>query len=174
MSHLLLALTTATTTKAKSSSSSSSYSFLIIIVLFAGAYFLFIRPRQKRARATQSSSSTLAVGDEVISAGGILGVVVGILGDEIEVEVAPGMRLTFWRRAVNLRTSVRGAPQSQGAGDGVGSDLGDQAVGDHDFSEAHSGDADPGPADETGTLDPSHAEHEPDDPTRHGGAGGGA
>lgn len=102
-------LAKAATTK-KASGSPASLIFIVLIVV--AVYFLFLRPRSRRAKQQQQSSGTLSVGDEVISAGGILGRVTNIVGDEIEVEVAPGTTLTFWRRAINLRSAVRGAPQS--------------------------------------------------------------
>lgn len=116
MSHplfsALLAATTSTTTHASSKSgSSSSYIFFVIILVFVGVYFLVLRPRQRRVAQQQTGNTTLDVGDEVISAGGILGTVVAIAGDEVVVEVAPGQTMTFWRRAINLRSAVRGAPQ---------------------------------------------------------------
>jgi preprotein translocase subunit YajC len=97
---------------AKKSSSSSPVTLIIIVVLFVAVYFFFLRPRSKRMRSQQQTVSNLSVGDEVISAGGILGTITAIAGDEISVEVAPGYTLTFWRRAINLRTAVKGAPQS--------------------------------------------------------------
>lgn len=113
--HLILLTTllaasskTSSTTKA-AGAGGSSFFFLILLALVV-VYFFVLRPRQRRARQQQGSRGNLQVGDEVISAGGILGRIVAIEGDEIVVEVAPGMNMTFWRRAVNLRTSVSGAP----------------------------------------------------------------
>jgi preprotein translocase subunit YajC len=106
----------ATTTK---SSSSSSGLFLILLIAFAALYFLVLRPRSRKMRTQGANKADLAVGDEVISAGGILGTVTAVAGDEIVVEVAPGTSLTFWRRAINLRTAVAGAPQSGAVADEV-------------------------------------------------------
>jgi preprotein translocase subunit YajC len=110
----LFALLDTTTTTAKTKSSASSSVFLIVLILLVAVYFLVLRPRQRRARggAPGGKGKALEVGDEVISAGGILGRITAITGDEIDVEVAPGTTLTFWRRAVNLRSAVAGAPQS--------------------------------------------------------------
>ncbi len=131
--HLLTALavlSTAATTKKPAAGGSSAFIFLILIVV--AVYFFFLRPRSRRARQQQQSKSNLQVGDEVISAGGILGRITGISGDEIEVEVAPGTTLTFWRRAVSLRSSVAGAPQpvadaSPGPGHGIDDRYDDEA-----------------------------------------------
>jgi preprotein translocase subunit YajC len=100
--HTLLAAT-ATTTAKKKSGSSSTITFLIILVLFFGVYMLFIRPRQQRMKQAQQQARTLSVGDTVVSAGGIQGTVVALDTDVAEVEVAPGIVLTFTRRAINPR-----------------------------------------------------------------------
>ena len=126
----LLVLSTTATTKKPAGGSSPAFIFLILIVV--AVYFFFLRPRSRRARQQQQSKSNLQVGDEVVSAGGILGRITGISGDEIEVEVAPGTILTFWRRAVSLRSSVAGAPQpaadaSPGPGHGIDDRYDDEA-----------------------------------------------
>lgn len=120
MHHLFLTATLiAANSNSKTTSSSGSYfPLLVIIALFAVVYFFFLRPRSQRMRQQQQATNTLKVGDEVVSAGGILGRVTAIAGDEVVVEVAPGMTLTFWRRAVNLRSAVKGAPQSSAFADG--------------------------------------------------------
>jgi preprotein translocase subunit YajC len=92
------------TSSHSSSSSSSSLSFLVIILLIVAVYFFFLRPRQQRAKAQAAKGKTLGMGDEVMSVGGIYGRVVGLSDDEsVDVEVAPGIVLTFLRRAVNQR-----------------------------------------------------------------------
>ncbi|MCL2395520.1 MAG: preprotein translocase subunit YajC, partial [Acidimicrobiaceae bacterium] len=91
-------------TNSKSSSSSSSgLSFLVIIVLLVAVYFLFLRPRQQRAKAQAAKGKTFGIGDEVMSVGGIFGRVVGLGDESVDVEVAPGIVMTFLRRAVNPR-----------------------------------------------------------------------
>jgi preprotein translocase subunit YajC len=114
MHHLLtlLAQTTPTTKAGKSKSSSSSYlPLLVIIIIFAAVWILFIRPRQQRARQQQSASRQISVGDRVMSAGGIYGTVVAIDSDVVEVEVSPGVVMTFVRRAISPRPG--GPPPGQ-------------------------------------------------------------
>jgi len=109
--HALVAASDTTTTVAKKSSSSSSpWSFVIILALFAGVYFLFLRPRTQRMRQQQRAVSQLEVGDEVQTAGGILGIIVAIDGDEIEVQVAPDVVMTFVRRSVGRRPDAASVP----------------------------------------------------------------
>jgi preprotein translocase subunit YajC len=109
---ILAAATTTTTTGSKKSGSSSEI-FLVILVLAVGGYFFFLRPRQQRARAQRGGTGkALAVGDEVVTIGGILGVVSAVDGDAITVEVAPDTHMSFLRRAVNPRAAIPGAPVS--------------------------------------------------------------
>ena len=108
---ILLAQGTTSTTVAASAKSSGSYlPLLVIIAIFAVVYFLFIRPRQQRLRQQQAESRQVGLGDEVMTAGGILGRVVAVDGDEIGVEVAPGVVMTFLRRAVSRRPGQPAPP----------------------------------------------------------------
>jgi preprotein translocase subunit YajC len=101
--HFIAATTTATTTSgSKKSKSSSEWPLLILIVLFAGGYLLFIRPRQQRMKQQQQAARQLAVGDPVVTAGGIHGKIVGLDANVAEVEVAPGVVLTVLTRSVSL------------------------------------------------------------------------
>jgi preprotein translocase subunit YajC len=110
--HAILAQATSPTTTAKSKSGGSSeLSLVFIVFIFVGAYFFFIRPRQQRMRRQQVTAKQLAVGDLVISAGGIHGKIVSLDDDVAEVEVAPNVVLTFLKRAINVHPEVARAPQ---------------------------------------------------------------
>ena len=52
--------------------------FLPMIVIFVAFYFLLIRPQQKRQKAHKALVSALSTGDEVVTAGGILGKVTAV------------------------------------------------------------------------------------------------
>jgi preprotein translocase subunit YajC len=108
--HILTTLLAATTTTAKSSKSSgsSSYTIIFLLVIVVAAYFLLIRPRQQRARQAQATARQIAIGDEVVSAGGIYGRVVSLDTDSAEVEVAPGVVMRFLRRAISIPPAPRG------------------------------------------------------------------
>jgi preprotein translocase subunit YajC len=115
--HLIILAADTTTTAAKKSSSSSTLPFIFIIVIFAAVYLLFIRPRQQRMRQQQTQARELAIGDPVVTAGGIQGRIVALDSDVAEVEVAPGVVLTMLRRAVNRRPDAPAGPQVQGPPD---------------------------------------------------------
>lgn len=72
--------------------------FVVIIAVF---YFLLIRPENKRKKSMQKMLSELIIGDEVTTAGGIIGKVVNIKDDEITVETgADKVRIRFLRSAI--------------------------------------------------------------------------
>jgi preprotein translocase subunit YajC len=77
---------------------------LLFPLIFLGLmWVLLVRPQQQRVRRQQELVASLAVGDEVITAGGILGRIVGLDEDEVHLEVAPGVVMRFVRIAVNAR-----------------------------------------------------------------------
>lgn len=62
--------------------------FLTIILMFVVLYFLMIRPQMKRQKEHRKMVSELAKGDEVITAGGLLGKVSRVTDNYIALEVA--------------------------------------------------------------------------------------
>ena len=91
------AVVAATSTK----SGSSSYTFLLLIVLvFAGFYFLMIRPQRRRQQAAQQKQRTLAPGAQVRTTAGMYGTVSEVDGDDVILEIAPGVDVRILRRAV--------------------------------------------------------------------------
>jgi preprotein translocase subunit YajC len=105
---------TSTTTHPSHKSSASSYTLIFIVLVFGAIYFLFIRPRQQRLRQQQTQAREIAIGDEVVSAGGIYGRVVAIDNDVAEVEVSPGVVMTFLRRSISARPTA--PPANPGPG----------------------------------------------------------
>jgi preprotein translocase subunit YajC len=97
---------TTTTTHSSGKSSASSYTLIFIVLIFGAVYFLFIRPRQQRLRQQQTQARELSIGDEVVSAGGIYGRVVAIDNEVAEVEVSPGVVMTFLRRSISARPTT--------------------------------------------------------------------
>lgn len=77
---------------------------LVFPLVFLGLmWFLLVRPQQQRVRRQQELVASLAVGDEVITAGGIIGRIVAVDDDEAHLEVSPGVVMRFLRLAVNAR-----------------------------------------------------------------------
>jgi len=77
-------------------------SFLPIVLMFVVLYFLMIRPQMKRQKEQKSMIDALAKGDEVITAGGLLGKVTKVSDAYITVEVAAGTEVVMQKSAVTL------------------------------------------------------------------------
>ncbi len=73
---------------------------LPLVLMFVVLYFVMIRPQMKKAKEHKAMVEALAKGDEVVSAGGMLGKV-SKLGDiYIGLEVANGVEVQIQRSAV--------------------------------------------------------------------------
>lgn len=70
------------------------------VILIAIMYFLMIRPQMKRAKEHKGMLDKLSKGDEVITSGGIAGVITDIGENFITVEVADNVRLRVQKAAV--------------------------------------------------------------------------
>ena len=75
---------------------------LPLILIFGVFYFLLIRPQQKKQREHRELLGKLKRGDRVLTAGGIIGQVTRVKEgvDEIEVEIAPNVRVNVLRQTI--------------------------------------------------------------------------
>jgi preprotein translocase subunit YajC len=83
--------------------------------MLGAMWFLLIRPQQQRARAQRALLSALAVGDEVLTVGGILGTITAIEGDRVTLSVSPTIELTFVRPAISQRVGPEPATEIEAA-----------------------------------------------------------
>ena len=74
--------------------------FLILIVVFGAAWLLFVMPARRRKMSHAAMQDSIAVGDEIITAGGLHGTVKAFEDDMVKVEIATGVVATLDRRAV--------------------------------------------------------------------------
>lgn len=75
---------------------------IIFLVGFGLIFYLFMwRPQAKRAKEHKELIGGLSKGDEVITAGGILGKVVNLNDDYVVLEVSEGTELTFQKSHVS-------------------------------------------------------------------------
>jgi preprotein translocase subunit YajC len=74
--------------------------FLPLVLMFVVMYFLMIRPQQKRAKEQKSMMDALAKGDEVVTAGGILGKVAKVNDSYITVEIANGTEVVVQKASI--------------------------------------------------------------------------
>ena len=71
-----------------------------IALLILGLYVLAIRPQRARARALAEVRAGLAVGTRVITTAGIHATVTAVEGDDVLLEIAPGVVVRFVSGAV--------------------------------------------------------------------------
>jgi preprotein translocase subunit YajC len=80
---------------------SSLMSFLPIVLMFIVLYFLMIRPQMKRQKEQKAMMDALAKGDEVITAGGIVGKVSKVTDAYVTLEVGNGTEIVVQKAAVS-------------------------------------------------------------------------
>jgi preprotein translocase subunit YajC len=72
---------------------------IVIAALIGLAWVFLVLPARRRQRSHAAMQDELEVGDEIITAGGMHGVVREIHDDELRIEIAPGVVVTLDRRA---------------------------------------------------------------------------
>jgi preprotein translocase subunit YajC len=75
-------------------------SLLLPLLLLAAFYLLLIRPQQKQRREIAQLQSTVSPGARVMTGAGRIGTVVALEGEEVVLEVAPGVTNRYVRRAI--------------------------------------------------------------------------
>lgn len=79
---------------------SSLASMLPLLLMFVVLYFVMIRPQMKKQKEHRAMIEALAKGDEVVTAGGLLGRVSRIDDAFIAVELSPGVEVQMQRASV--------------------------------------------------------------------------
>jgi preprotein translocase subunit YajC len=75
---------------------------LPIILMFVLLYFLMIRPQMKRAKEQKAMIEALQKGDEVVTAGGVVGRISEMGEAYLTLEIAPNTAITVQRAAVQM------------------------------------------------------------------------
>lgn len=87
-------------------------SFLPLIAIFVVMYFLLLRPQMKQRKQQEEDLKNLREGlkngDRIVTAGGILGVVMSIREDTVQLRIADGIKIEVLRSAIASRQSEPG------------------------------------------------------------------
>lgn len=76
-------------------------SFVPLILIFLIMYFLLIRPQQKKLKEHQAMVEALRRGDQVVTAGGVVGKVTKVREDgEVELEIASGVNIRVVKHTI--------------------------------------------------------------------------
>jgi preprotein translocase subunit YajC len=116
---------------------------LLIPLILVVMYLLLLRPQQQRVRRQRELVMSIDVGDEVVTAGGMIGRVIELSDDRAWIEVADDVVIEILRIAITRKTEARpvtddGVEQEYEDTNHVeGSELGhDQVEGEpHDHSD---------------------------------------
>lgn len=93
------ATTTATTTAATPEGGFLSV-LPMLIIFIAVFYFLLIRPQSKRAKEQRKLLDNLAVGDEVLTTGGIIGRLTKLRDSYVVITIGKDIEMTFQKGAI--------------------------------------------------------------------------
>ncbi len=81
-------------------------SLIVPTMLIIGImYFLMIRPQQKRLKDHQAMVASIRRGDTIVTSGGIIGKVTKVDDQELQVEIADGVKVKLLRSTIS---EVRG------------------------------------------------------------------
>ena len=79
---------------------SSLTNMLPLVLMFVVLYFIMIRPQMKKQKEHRAMIDALARGDEVVTAGGLLGKVTSVADGAIGVQIASGVEVQMQRSAI--------------------------------------------------------------------------
>lgn len=90
----------AQTAPAAASEGSALLGMLPIVLMFVVLYFIMIRPQMKKQKEHRAMVEALAKGDEVVTAGGLLGRISSVGDNHLGLEIANGVEVQIQRHAV--------------------------------------------------------------------------
>lgn len=93
-------------------------SLLPFVLIFVIMYFLILRPQQKRVKQHTEMVKNVRRGDTVVTNGGLIGKVTKVIDeDQIEIEIADGVRIRQMRQMVS-DVRAKGEPVKDDAASG--------------------------------------------------------
>ncbi len=131
---MIAALTSVEPILAQTQKSNGAFIYILLIVGL-GFYFLIYRPQQKKARALREQSNTFEVGDEVLTAGGIVGHVIDIADDRVTLETSMGASFVVLKQYVIRRLEAAEPEEATEDEDHEGHDAQGSGADDHDATD---------------------------------------
>jgi preprotein translocase subunit YajC len=96
---------------AKSGGGFNPSTLILILIVVVAFYLLMIRPQQRRKQQAAQQQNTIAPGARVRTTAGMYATVVEVDGDDVVLEVAPGVEVRYMRKAVMDVVSPGDAPE---------------------------------------------------------------
>ena len=78
----------------------SLLTFLPMVAIFVVFYFLLIRPQQKKQKEARAMLESLNKGDEIVTAGGVVGRIAKLNEQYATIEIAPNTEMVVQRGAI--------------------------------------------------------------------------
>ena len=130
---------------AAAKSSFNPSTLILILVVVVGFYMLMIRPQRRRQQQAQQRQNSVQPGARVRTTAGMYATVVEVDGDDVVLEVAPGIEVRYMRRAIMDVVSPGEEPEeteTDSAEDveDVQDDVEDDVEDEHDWNEVESDD----------------------------------
>lgn len=117
MLSALAAATTSASTAAKGGGSGFPSILFFLVLAFGAMWLIVIRPQRRKQKMQQTMQTELAVGDEVLTAGGVYGTVTHVADDEVRVEIAPNVEIRLARRAIAAQLTEHAPAGTAGTGE---------------------------------------------------------
>lgn len=84
---------------------------LPLVLIFFVFYFLLIRPQQRKVKEHQNLLNALKKGDEIITSGGIHGIVSAIKGNVVDLKIAEGVKVVISKSAIATVVKLPASPE---------------------------------------------------------------
>jgi preprotein translocase subunit YajC len=85
---------------ASKSSGFNPFTLILILIVVVGFYMLMIRPQQRRRQQAAQRQDSVQPGARVRTTAGMYATVVDVDGDDVVLEVAPGVEVRYMKRAI--------------------------------------------------------------------------
>lgn len=107
MPQMITVMSSSTSTQSGEVSTASIIgSFLPMVIILVLFYFIFMRPQRKKEKETQEMRSNIEIGDEIVTIGGIVGIVVRKTSEDTIVLETGGdrnkIRVKLWAVQENI------------------------------------------------------------------------
>ena len=93
---------------------SNSSMLIILVVFFVLMWLLMVRPEKKKQKKVEEMRKALAVGDEIVTIGGIMGKVVHVTEDNVTIETGEDrvrVQVKKWAISTNVKAEATEAAE---------------------------------------------------------------
>ena len=94
----------------------SMYSIVMLVIVFAVMYFLMIRPENKKRKQAEEMRNNVALGDEIVTLGGMTGKIVQVTEETVTFETGEDrvrIQIKKWAIQTNERAEAKAKEQAE-------------------------------------------------------------